>query len=171
MGDFSRIDVLVNAAGLALRGIVADYSIDAWNTVLDTNLTGTFNMCRAVLPQMRRQHQGQILNISSGAGRNGIAGLASYSASKFGVIGFTESLGLEVRNEDIRVSVICPGSTVSNFRHVANREKAPSTPKPSYSMFPSEVAGVIESMLIQPKQAWMSYVVLRPLNTSIQRAP
>ncbi|MHA1862032.1 MAG: SDR family oxidoreductase [Candidatus Ranarchaeia archaeon] len=166
---WNRIDVLLNVAGLALRGAVDGYALEDWNTVIDTDLTGVFLMCREVLPYMKRQGQGQIINVSSGAGRNGIANMASYSAAKFGVIGFTESLGLEVRNDNIRVSVICPGSTVSEFHRVAGRVQSPAPPKPSYALYPEEVAGVIEAMLTQPSQAWMSYVVLRPLNTSLKR--
>src|SRR5262245_26264851 len=95
--DFGRIDVLVNSAGLSLNGAVDGYSLEDWRTVMDTNLTGTFLTCRAVLPAMKRQAGGQIINIASGAGRNGIKQMAAYCASKFGVIGFTESLALEVR--------------------------------------------------------------------------
>src|SRR5262245_5685400 len=98
---FGRIDILINSAGLSLNGEVDGYSLEDWRTVLDTNLTGTFLTCRAVLPVMKRQAGGQIINIASGAGRNGIKQMAAYCASKFGVIGFTESLALEVRNLNI----------------------------------------------------------------------
>ena len=86
------LDVLINSAGLSLNGEVDGYALADWRTVLETNLTGTFLACRAVLPAMKEQG-GQIINISSGAGRNGIQGMAAYCAAKFGVIGFTEALG------------------------------------------------------------------------------
>src|SRR5262245_33254825 len=100
---FGRIDILINSAGLSLNGAVDGYSLGDWNTVIGTNLTGTFLTCRAVVPTMKRQGGGQIINISSGAGRNGIKEMAAYCASKFGVIGFTESFALEVRNHNICV--------------------------------------------------------------------
>jgi 3-oxoacyl-[acyl-carrier protein] reductase len=174
---FGRIDILVNSAGLSLNGPVDGYSLEDWRTVVDTNLTGTFLTCRAVLPAMKRQG-GQIINISSGAGRNGIKEMAAYCAAKFGVIGFTESLALEVRNQNIRVSVLLPGSVATGFSTVAKREDAPGQapvdagggPRAiGYSMTAEEVASVIVAMLTQVPQAWMSEVTLRPLNLELRR--
>jgi len=169
---FGRIDVLINSAGLSLNGEVDGYALEDWRTVIDTNLTGTFLMCRAILPAMKQQRRGDILNISSGAGRNGIKQMAAYCASKFGVIGFTESLALEVRNCNIRVSVLSPGSVATDFSRIARREDSRSDPNSrdiGYSMTAEEVASVIASMLEQPAQAWMSEVVLRPLNLELRR--
>lgn len=170
---FDRIDILINSAGLSLNGEVEGYKLEDWRTVIDTNLTGTFLTCRAVLPVMKRQGGGQIINLSSGAGRNGIKQMAAYCASKFGVIGFTESLALEGRNQNIRVSVLLPGSVATNFSQTARREnEAGSAAKGKeigYSMTPDEVASVIVAMLTQPDQAWMSEVVLRPLNLELRR--
>ncbi len=168
---FSRIDILINSAGLSLNGEVDGYALDDWHRVIETNLTGTFLTCRAVLPAMKRQRSGQIINISSGAGRNGIKEMAAYCASKFGVIGFTEALGLEVRNHDIRVSVLIPGSVATYFSSVARRETEKIEHQEiGYSMIPEEVASVIVAMLEQPAQAWMSEVVLRPLNLELKRS-
>jgi 3-oxoacyl-[acyl-carrier protein] reductase len=169
---FGRIDVLVNSAGLSLNGEVDGYSIEDWRTVIDTNLTGTFLTCRAVAPAMKRQGGGQIINISSGAGRNGIREMSAYCASKFGVIGFTESFGLEVRNQNIRVSVLLPGSVATDFSRVAKRDTgaAPDGSREiGYAMIAEEVASVIVAMLEQPAQAWMSEVTLRPLNMDLKR--
>jgi NADP-dependent 3-hydroxy acid dehydrogenase YdfG len=167
---FGRIDILINSAGLSLNGEVDGYALDDWHRVIETNLTGTFLTCRAVLPAMKQQRSGQIINISSGAGHNGIKEMASYCASKFGVIGFTEALGLEVRNHDIRVSVLIPGSVATAFSSVARRDTEKVERKEiGYSMTPEEVASVIVAMLEQPAQAWMSEVVLRPLNLELKR--
>jgi 3-oxoacyl-[acyl-carrier protein] reductase len=163
---FGRIDTLINSAGLSLNGEVDGYNLSDWRTVIDTNLTGTFLTCRAVIPAMKRDGGGQIINISSGAGHNGIKQMAAYCASKFGVIGFTESLALEVRNQNIRVSVLLPGSVATDFSSVARRGKAEAA---GYSLTPEEVASVIIAMLAQPAQAWMSEVVLRPLNLELRR--
>lgn len=172
LDSFGHVDVLINSAGLSLNGEVDGYSLEDWRAVTDTNLTGTFLTCRAVLPAMKRQGGGQIINISSGAGRNGIKEMAAYCASKFGVIGFTESLALEVRNRNIRVSVLLPGSVATDFSRVARRAGGARTEAPKdigYSMTAEEVASVIGAMLEQPAQAWMSEVTLRPLNLELRR--
>ena len=167
---FGRLDVLINSAGLSLNGEVDGYALEDWRTVIETNLTGTFLTCRAVLPQMKRQRAGEIINISSGAGRNGIKQMAAYCASKFGVIGFTESLALEVRNHNIRVSTLLPGSVATDFSRVAKRQERDETADIGYSMTPEEVASIIVAMLEQPRQAWTSEVVLRPLNMELRRS-
>lgn len=171
---FGRVDILLNNAGLSLNGEIDGYSMADWRTVLDTNLTGTFLLCREVLPTMKAQRSGQILNVSSGAGRNGIRGMAAYCASKFGVVGLTEALGHEVRAFQIRVAVLLPGSVATDFSRVANRrplgEAAQEPEEIGYAMLPEEVASVIVAMLGQPEQAWMSEVVLRPLNLELRRS-
>jgi 3-oxoacyl-[acyl-carrier protein] reductase len=170
---FGRIDALINSAGLSLNGAVNGYALADWQTVIETNLTGTFLCCRAVLPFMLQQAaeplRGQIINLSSGAGRNGIKNMAAYCAAKFGVIGFTESLAHEVRNDDIRVSVLLPASTATNFSHTARRLNEPASQDIGYALTAQEVAEVIVAMLAQPPQSWMSEVVLRPLNLERQR--
>ncbi len=171
---FGRMDILINSAGLSLNGLVDGYSLADWRTVLETNLTGTFLTCRAVLPTMKQQREGQIINLSSGAGRNGIAQMAAYCAAKFGVIGFTEALALEVRNDNIRVAVLLPGSVATNFSQTAKRDGMVETNPPKqreigYALLAEEVASVILTMLEQPSQAWMSEVVLRPLNLELRR--
>jgi NADP-dependent 3-hydroxy acid dehydrogenase YdfG len=176
---WGRVDILINNAGLSLNGPLDGYALSDWRTVIDTNLTGTFLMCRAVIPVMKRQGGGQIINVASGAGRNGIANMAPYCASKFGVIGLTEALGLEVRNQNIRVSSVLPGSVATAFSRTANRESQSEeateerteerTEEIGYKLTPDEVARVIISMLEQPTQAWMSEVILRPLNLELRR--
>jgi 3-oxoacyl-[acyl-carrier protein] reductase len=155
------VDILINAAGLGHNRVVADTTIEVWDETLETNLRGTFLTCREVLPLMA--DGGQIVNIASGAGYNGIAGMAAYCASKFGVVGFSESLALEVRNQNIRVSCVAPGSVRTHF--------GGNTPdqKKGYSMLPEEVAQVILSVLKQPMQCWSSEVILRPLNLKLER--
>ena len=175
LARFGRCDALINSAGLSLNGAVHGYALDDWRTVIETNLTGTFLLCRAVLPAMLRQTEGalrgQIINLSSGAGRNGIKQMAAYCAAKFGVIGFTEALAHEVRNDDIRVAVLLPASTATNFSRVAQRDSNVSE-KPEglgYALTAEEVAAIIVTMLEQPPQAWLSEVVVRPLNLERKR--
>jgi 3-oxoacyl-[acyl-carrier protein] reductase len=109
---FGRIDVLVASAGV-LRGarprVVADLPVAEWELVVETNLRGVFLSNRAVLAAMLEQRRGAIINLSSTSGRKGLAYDAAYCASKFGVIGFSESLAEEVRPHGIKVQVVLPG--------------------------------------------------------------
>jgi NAD(P)-dependent dehydrogenase (short-subunit alcohol dehydrogenase family) len=105
-----RLDVVVNNAGVAILGSVEDSSVEEARSQLETNLLGTWRVCRAALPVMRRQGDGLIVNMGSLGGLTGIPFQAIYSASKFGVEGLTESLRMEVRPFGIRVVVLEPGN-------------------------------------------------------------
>lgn len=107
--QYGRIDVLVNNAGIHIDDTVAKMSPTSWKKVIDTNLTGTFNFSKAVLPTMKKQKYGKIINISSFAAFQGIAGASNYVASKAGIIGFTKSLAKEVAKYGITVNAIAPG--------------------------------------------------------------
>ncbi|MFV0645912.1 MAG: SDR family NAD(P)-dependent oxidoreductase [Sphingomonadaceae bacterium] len=110
-----RIDVLVNNAGYALRGLVEQVSDDeAWHQ-LDTNVMGIIRVTRAILPAMRKQGAGRIINISSTAGSIGFPMLGLYSASKFAVVGLTESLAGEVSQFGIHVTSVEPGGFRTKF--------------------------------------------------------
>lgn len=113
---FDRIDVLVNNAGMAVVRLLVETTEEQWNQVMDTNLKGVFLCSKEVLPQMIVQRSGTIINISSGAGKSGFAELSAYCASKFGVIGLTESLAEEVSKYGIRVIAICPGAVATKMQ-------------------------------------------------------
>lgn len=104
-----RIDVLANVAGVISMATVADLSVADWDHVMNVNARGTFLVSRAVLPAMMAAGAGAIVNISSAAGKDGVAGGAHYSSSKFAVVGFTQSLAKEVAQFGIRVNAVCPG--------------------------------------------------------------
>ena len=106
-----RIDVLVASAGIAgPNAPVVDYDVDAWRSVVDVNLNGTFNCCRAVLPHMVRAGYGRVVNIASVAGKEGNPNAGAYSASKAAVIALTKSLGKEHAGADIAVNCVTPAA-------------------------------------------------------------
>ncbi len=109
--ELGRIDILVNSAGIAgPNAPVEDYDIDAWRQIVDVNLTGTFLVNRALVPTMKAQGYGRIVNIASVAGKEGNPSASAYSASKAGVIGFTKSLGKELAGYDIAVNCVTPAA-------------------------------------------------------------
>jgi SDR family mycofactocin-dependent oxidoreductase len=107
-----RVDILVANAGICTQSEVEHISNDIWHEMIDTNLAGAFYCIRAVLPTMRQAGYGRIVTISSGAGRAGMRNLGHYAATKWGLIGLTKSLALEVAAEGITANVVCP-STVN----------------------------------------------------------
>jgi len=110
-GRWQAIDVLVNNSGLAVPEIVDNVTDDGWETVMDTNLRGVMQLVRAVLPFMRKNDFGDVVNVSSQAGKHGYADVPSYCASKFGLLGYAEALRDDVRKTgaNIRVFNFCPG--------------------------------------------------------------
>jgi 3-oxoacyl-[acyl-carrier protein] reductase len=103
------VDILVNNAGVTRDGLLARMSDEDWQIVLDTNLGGTFNTCRAVTRGMMRRRSGSIVNVSSVVGLHGNPGQTNYSASKAGIIGFTKALARELGSRGVRANVVAPG--------------------------------------------------------------
>ena len=106
---FRRIDVLVNNAGIVYFKSIMDTTEEEWDKTIDTNLKGVFLFTKEVLPYMIQNKSGVIINVSSGAGKYGFPNLSTYCASKFGVIGLTESVAKEVTDYNVKIMAICPG--------------------------------------------------------------
>jgi len=108
--EFGKVDILVNNAGIMFRTRILDISLDEWNNTLLVNLTGPFLLTKAVLPLMKQNGYGRIVNISSSAGRSvSTLGGAHYTASKTALLGFTRAVAKEVASFGITVNAVCPG--------------------------------------------------------------
>jgi NAD(P)-dependent dehydrogenase (short-subunit alcohol dehydrogenase family) len=152
---FGGIDVLVNNAGVGVFASVADMSVEQWQDIIETNLTGVFHCCHAALPHLRRRGGGWIINISSLSGTNPFAGGAAYCASKAGLNAFSESLMQEVRHDGIRVAYVMPGSVNTRF----------SGQQPGgedWKLAPEDVAEVVTDLLAHPARSLPSRVEIRP---------
>ena len=115
VGDFGRIDILANNAGITKDGLILRMTEEQWDAVITTNLKSAFNFTRAVVPVMAKQRTGSIINMSSVVGENGNAGQCNYSASKAGLIGFSKSIAKEMGPRGIRVNCIAPGFIVTDM--------------------------------------------------------
>ena len=150
-----RLNAVINNAGVGWSGATQEMTPAEWRQVMETNLTGVFLFTRAALPPMLAQRRGHIVNIASGAGRLGMAGGAAYSASKFGLIGFTEAVGLEVRNSGIKVSVVEPGSVQTAF--------SPSAARREWALRPEDVAQIVHAVLATDPNVWVREAFVTPL--------
>ena len=109
IGEFGKVDILVNAADVQLAKPLSDVSLDEWQQVLNINLTSAFLCCRAVIPKMAAHKVGRIINVTSGLAARGVANLAAYSASKGGLGAFSRALAVELGRDNIRVCAVAPG--------------------------------------------------------------
>ena len=150
------ISVLVNNAGIGLFGPVHEKTEADWDRVLGTNLKGAFLMSRAVAPSMIRQGSGDIINISSLAGKNTFAGGGIYCASKWGLMGLSGCMAEDLREYGIRVSVICPGSVATDFSGRGPKNAA-------RALQPEDVAHAVEAIVTQGPVSFLSEMHVRPL--------
>jgi len=161
MGFLGGIDLLVNNAGADVKGPAVDMKVSDWDRILSVNLRAAFILSKLAAGEMIRQGSGHIINIGSGASQTPIAEHTAYCASKYGLLGFSESLALELRSHGIKVSIVFPGSTASHFGGTTPEAKLSSMP----GMLKAEdVADSVLYLLRQAPHAWTSVMNLRPLN-------
>jgi 3-oxoacyl-[acyl-carrier protein] reductase len=153
---FGRVDILVNNAGIGgFGGPLHQLAPDSWDRILNTNLRGVYYTTRAFAPMMIRARSGHIINISSLAGKNALPNGAAYAASKWGLNGLSYSLAEELRSHNIRVAVICPGST--------NTDLSPHVGKdPAKMLQPEDVAHAVAMLVTQAPQSFVSEILMRP---------
>lgn len=156
--DYGRVNVLVNNAGIGGPGGLFLHQLDPedWDAIFNTNLRGVYYMLRAVVPLMIATGAGHIINISSLAGKNPLPRGAAYSASKWGLNGLSYGVAEELRDHNIRVSVVCPGSVDTDF---SPRRQGKDT---SRMLKAEDVAHAVEVLVTQAPQSFMSEILLRP---------
>ncbi|HXC43888.1 MAG TPA: SDR family NAD(P)-dependent oxidoreductase [Candidatus Dormibacteraeota bacterium] len=153
---FGRIDILVNNAAVrGVEGPLHQLPPDVWDQILNTNLRGVYYMTRAFAPTMIRARSGHIINISSLAGKNPVPNGAAYSASKWGLNGLSYTLAEELRSHNIRVSVICPGSTETDLSPHAGKDH-------SKMLQPEDIAHAVAMLVTQSPQSFVSEILIRP---------
>ena len=163
VAELGGVDALIAVAGIARRGRVEGYALADWEATLATNLTGVFLCGRAVLRPLRERGGGAIVAIASGAGKQGYPELAAYSASKFGLIGFMQSLAAEVGDDGIKVSTVLPGSIATAFAGAdANVRREAARAAGKKLLEPEDVAAAVLFLLRQPARAWTQELNLWP---------
>ena len=153
---FGRLDILVNNAGVGVFRPITELTVEEFQTQIETNLNGVFYLSKFAVPHLSATGDGWIINIGSLASRNSFAGGAGYNASKFGLLGMTEATMLDVRHQDIRVSIVMPGSVNTDFWM---REQQAER---GWRLEGEDCALAVMQLLTYPKEAHVSRVEMRP---------
>lgn len=159
--SLGSVDILVNNAGIAAFGTLNDMDVEQWSQIIQTNLMGMYYVTKEVLPYLINQNEGEIINISSTAGLSGNATTSAYSASKFAVIGLSESLMKEVRKYNIRVCTLTPSTIASDMSiglGIADRDSEDSV------LQPEDFAELIVAGLKLPRRAMLKSASLWSTN-------
>lgn len=159
--DFGTFDILVNNAGIAAFGGVLDMDDEQWEDIIRTNLLGPYYVSKSVVPSMVEKMSGDIINISSTAGLKGNAATSAYSASKFGLIGMSESMMLELRKHNIRVTTLTPSTIASDM----SKEVLKITDgNPEKVLQPEDFAELVVDLLKLNKRAMLASAALWSTN-------
>ncbi len=154
----NRIDVLLNNAGLGYFGMLEDMSVEQWDEMYQTNVSGIFHCCKMALPFMKKNQFGHIINIASTAALEGMPQVSAYCATKWAVKGLSESLFREVRDYRIKVTCIYPGSTKTDFFR-----NSPGIKPHDYMLMPHDVALAIIQAIEMPDNFHTVNLEIRPL--------
>ena len=156
-----QVDVLVNNAGVASMKSFLSLTPAEWHGMIDVNVNALFHVTRAVLPGMVERNRGHVITIGSTAGRNTFVNGTCYAGTKHFVMGFSESLMLEVRDAGVKVSVVMPGSVETDL--------FPAGTDTSWMCTPEDVAGAVRQMVDTPPQTLQFIVEVRPLSPKRRR--
>ena len=159
LSTYGRVDHLINNAGIGIMKKVVDAELDDFKKQVNANVYGIFNFSKAVLNSMIEKRKGSIINIASLAGKNSFVGGSMYSATKHAVLGFARSMMLEVRQYNIKVATICPGSVDTNFGSGGHDPRSKGE-----ILKPEDVAESVMSIIRLPIRALISEIDLRPTN-------
>ena len=155
LAHWGRLDILLANAGLGHFGSIENISHEQWNETIDINLTGVFNSVKASVEEIKK-NKGYIITIASLAGTNFFKGGTAYNASKFGLVGFTQALMLDLREYGVKVSTIMPGSVTSYFAgHVPDEND-------SWKIQPEDIGQLVVDLLKMNPRALPSKVEIRP---------
>jgi NADP-dependent 3-hydroxy acid dehydrogenase YdfG len=161
-----RLDLLVNNAGAMFLARAAEASVDEWRAMIEVNLLGLMKITHAMLPFLARSRSGHVVNIASLAGRIANPGASGYAASKFGVVGFSESLRRELVEQRIRVTVIEPGATATELPDHTTNERARAAQREHRGQFELleavDVAAAVLYVVLQPQRVSVNEIVIRP---------
>jgi len=164
--EFGRIDILVNNAGIALVGAIDGANTSDWERMVNLNLLGLLYVTHAVLPIMKAQGVGHIVNISSVAGRTARVGVGVYNATKWGVNGFSESLRQEVCKQNIRVTIVEPGLVNTEINdHITDpvaKQRSEERRKSITPLESEDVAAAIVYAVTQPQRVNVNEILIRP---------
>ncbi len=160
--QFGAIHILINNAGAGIFRSVADLTPEEWQRMIGLNLTGAYYCCHEILPIFRQGGGGDVINISSLAGKNAFAGGAGYNASKFGLNGFSEAMMLDHRNAGVRVSTIMPGSVNTEFGGAQAEGDSKGGDKNAWKIAPDDIADIVATVLRMPRRTTISQIEVRP---------
>jgi 3-oxoacyl-[acyl-carrier protein] reductase len=153
---FGAIHILINNAGAGIFRSVADLTPEEWQRMIGLNLTGAYYCCHEVVPIFLQGGGGDVVNISSLAGKNAFAGGGGYNASKFGLNGFSEAMMLDHRQAGVRVTTIMPGSVDTEFGGSSAADKN------SWKIAPEDIAEIVVNVLRMPRRTTIGQIEVRP---------
>lgn len=160
ISNLGTVDILVNNAGIAAFGSFTEMKVSVWENIIQTNVLGMYYVTKEVLPHLIDKNEGDIINVASTAGLNGNANVSAYSASKFAVIGLSESLMKEVRKNNIRVNTLTPSTIASDMA----LELGITDGNPEKVLQPEDFAQLIVAGLQLPRRAMMANASLWSTN-------
>jgi 3-oxoacyl-[acyl-carrier protein] reductase len=160
--QFGAVHILINNAGAGIFRSVAELTPEEWQRMIGLNLSGAYYCCHEILPIFRQGGGGDVINISSLAGKNAFAGGAGYNASKFGLNGFSEAMMLDHRNAGVRVSTIMPGSVDTEFGGIQFDGDRNAGDKNAWKIAPDDIADIVTTVLRMPRRTTISQIEVRP---------